>query len=156
MQFLRPSIQISLIATSVLGVSVVHIPLASCFIQPIHFRSYAACGYELFQRRHKFSNSMPRLTVQTRRQGLCMSVSTEELTPGSEQMKSRAQKAIQKMGKQLLTPLEAANLLAGNKNELTLSPQEANDQEEVIFIDVRTPQQRADHEILAGGVKVCS
>ena len=71
-------------------------------------------------------------------------------------MKARAQKAIQKMGKQFLTPLEAANLLAGDKNDLLASPQgaAADEDDEVLFIDVRTPQQRADHEILPGGIKV--
>ena len=83
-----------------------------------------------------------------------MSVSKEELTPGSEQMKSRASKAMQRMGKQLLTPLEAANLIAGNKNELINSQDRNEDEDEVLFVDVRTPQQRFDHEILPGGVKV--
>jgi hypothetical protein len=79
-------------------------------------------------------------------------VSPEELTPGSDQMKARAQRTMLRMGKQLLTPLEAANVLAGDTNELLAPEGSVSDDDEVLFIDVRTPQQRADHEI--GGVKV--
>lgn len=81
-----------------------------------------------------------------------MSVSKEELTPGSDQMKARASKAMLRMGKQLLTPLEAANLIAGNRNELVESTS-SEDDDDVFFIDVRTRQQRLDHEIIPGGVK---
>jgi hypothetical protein len=83
-------------------------------------------------------------------------VSPEELIPGSDQMKARAQKTMLRMGKQLLTPLEVANVLAGDTNELLAPQGSLTDDDDVLFIDVRTPQQRADHEILPGGVKVHS
>ena len=151
------SFRLSLLASSVLGVSIGFSSAFPCFTPPMRFCSIVAFGFENHARSlgNSLNSCMPSARFTTRNQ-LRMSVSKEELTPGSEQMKARAQKAIQKMGKQFLTPLEAANLLAGDKNDLLASPQgaAADEDDEVLFIDVRTPQQRADHEILPGGIKV--
>jgi hypothetical protein len=146
---------LSLIATSLMGSSFGY-GTAFSYFKPAYLNKFSSNFLQLGCFRSHSSPIMTRSLLFQDRQDMHqmrMSVSKEELTPGSDQMKARASKAMLRMGKQLLTPLEAANLIAGNRNELVESTS-SEDDDDVFFIDVRTRQQRLDHEIIPGGVKV--
>ena len=73
-----------------------------------------------------------------------MYVSPEELIPGSDAMKARAKRTVERMGKQFILPDEAGNILAGIKSEAS-----TNDIP-VLFVDVRTRKQQLLSEIAPG------